>query len=163
MEKSCKSIGQETTIVYRRRNGKSKTGDDKTIPRRILVGIEFVRLTYWDRFNLNEALARLEQKFDQKAPDVSESGEKVIWRGNQRRHYRLNTELLPVFAELDFRPQIAKVYQSKILNISPAGCLLELPAGEDLEPKQRISRVKIQFEDTVILCKAQIVHVSREA
>ncbi len=157
-----KSMGQDAQTTYRRRNGKLKATEEKTIPRRILAGIEFIRLTYWDRFNLNEALARFEQKFIHETPPAPDPEQNVIWRGNQRRHYRLNTENLPVHAELDFRPQIAKVYKARILNISPAGCLIELPAGEDLEPQQRISRMKIQFEDSAIMCRAQIVHVSRE-
>ncbi len=128
----------------------------------IKAGIEFVRLTHMDRYILNEHIALMEKKIFP-APPVDPEGDDEadeLWRGNRRRHYRLDISNLDLMIELDFRPSRVKLISAKIINISPIGCKVLIPESEEIEPEQRIPRVRLALDDDVIVCRARVVYVS---
>ncbi|MBN1551090.1 PilZ domain-containing protein [bacterium] len=125
----------------------------------IVIGIEFLKLTHWDRYILNENIAILERKLFPESRKQKENENEDIWRGNRRRHYRLDTSDFHLEMLLDFRPSILRCFKAKVLNISPSGCCLLLPSGETVHESARIPKVQIQFGREVVSCRARVVHI----
>ncbi len=128
------------------------------IPRQKIVGIEFLKLTHWERYLLNEYLANLEKViFPEKFSDATPNIDTELWRGNRRVHYRVETQALAIQIELDFRPIMLKIFTAKILNISPDGCLLLLPPSEQLDIGTRIPRIRLELDSETIISRGQVV------
>jgi hypothetical protein len=88
--------------------------------------------------------------------DESDTG--VIWRGNRRRHYRVDLQSVEFFIELDFRPVLTKIYPARVVNISTSGCLAVLPADIKLHERDKIPWLRIPCNGKTIVCRAVVVH-----
>ncbi len=130
-----------------------------------IVGIEFLGLTHWDRYILNENLAKLEKEVypDLSGREKDKDGDNELWRGNKRRFYRLDTRNLDLEMELDFKPANPMCYVVRVLNLSPAGCRLLLPGDECIKESTRIPRVRLKFGNEEILIRARVTYVSAQS
>jgi hypothetical protein len=127
-----------------------------------IAGLEFIKLTHWDRFVLNENIAILEKQIYPEDREISkENTENEVWRGNRRRHYRLDTHSLNLGVEIDFRPLAVKCYAAKIMDISAAGCCILLPPGQVIDVNIRIPKIQIQFNKDAIICRARVTYVTK--
>jgi hypothetical protein len=128
-----------------------------------IVGLEFQKMTHWDRYILNENLAHIENQICPERPKTDDGSQVedtgTLWRGNRRRHYRIDTDHMDLDADLDFRPARVKNYKAHLMDISASGCRLKLPAGEFLEIRQRIPNLRISFQENVLICRAVVMHV----
>ncbi len=140
---------------------KSKTAENKN--QVLVAGLEFIRLTHWDRYILNENIAILESKlFPEDAPGPLGRNDDQLWRGNRRRHYRLDTHSADLYVNVDFRPAKLKCYSAKLLDISPTGCCILLPPGEIVEVNNRIPRLQISFGKDSVVCRARIIYLTHD-
>jgi len=129
--------------------------------KQILVGLEFLGLTHWDRYILNENIAKLERKLFPDSMLIDPDQDDNIWRGNRRRHYRLDTKLLNLEMKLEFRPLELHFVKAKVLNLSPAGCKLLMPFTCNVDKNTRIPKARLTFdEEDEITFRARVTHVS---
>lgn len=133
--------------------------DMKGHEQSVVVGLEFERLTHWDRYILNQNLARMEREM---YPDESHSGdedEKDMWRGERRNFYRLDTRNVDFRISIDLTATRGVEYTDlKVLNLSPAGCCILVPEDADFEPGFRIPRLCFSFPSEELVIRAKVVH-----
>jgi hypothetical protein len=128
----------------------------------MLIGLEFDKLTHWERYVLNRNLAKMEKKL---YPDVipepdNESTE--IWRGERRSHHRLDVRKLGIRIKLDLSTLRGGIYSDvHLLNLSPMGCCVQMTHNPDLEPGARIPRLVLPLpeEKEELFLRARIIHV----
>lgn len=135
-----------------------------------LAGLEFIKLGRMERYLLNEFIARMDTSNDREAltdpagksheegSSETPEGLDVIWRGNRRRHYRVDMQSTEFYIELDFRPVYAKVFSARVVNISASGCLVVLPEHIRLTERDKIPWLRIPCNGKTIVCRALVVH-----
>jgi hypothetical protein len=129
------------------------------IKDQVIIGIEFLGFTHWDRYLLNEGISAIEkQLFPEASREEIAKQSNEIWRGNRREHYRIDLQKIALNVELDFRPSIFKIYEAKILNLSPSGCRILLPPDEFMDKNQKISKITIKFAEGDLVLKGKVVY-----
>jgi hypothetical protein len=125
------------------------------------VGIEFLKLTHWERYLLNQFISKLECEL---LPDAcnqmggTESDE--VWRGNRRRHYRLDTSGVKLEVKLDFRPSNLAIVAARLVNLSPNGCCVLKPDHVKIEANSRIPRLQLNLGEDTITCRARVIFIN---
>ncbi|MBN1356734.1 PilZ domain-containing protein [bacterium] len=125
------------------------------------VGIEFLKLTHWERYLLNRHISQLEQEaFSTSDMGDEDPGNDLNGRSNRRRHYRLDTSGMKLEVQVDFRPIHLRLYTAQLINLSPTGCCVLLPEERHIQVGARIPLLKIPAGKDTICCRAQVVYVS---
>ena len=128
----------------------------------MIVGIEFEKLTHWDRYTLNQNLVRMERELYPDS-DISneDSDDADLWRGERRNFHRLSIRKLGILVMIDLSTTRGGIYQDvQLLNLSPAGCCVQITQDAELQPGSRIPRLCIPlFSDRLVL-RARVIHVA---
>jgi len=134
---------------------KKKEGHEESV----VVGLEFERLTHWDRYILNQNLARMERELYPEHDSQKDNEDADLWRGERRHFYRLNTQKLDFQVSIDLSASRGEEYTGlKVLNLSPAGCCILVPGNLGFEPGFRIPRLCFSFPDEELVVRAKVVH-----
>jgi len=136
---------------------KAKTSKTKSK----VVGVEFIKLTHWDRYILNQNIARMEQKLYPTQQHSPDNDEENIWRGEKRNFYRLNIQVLNFTVSIAQGSIVKTDYDNiQVLNISSAGCCMLVSNEMDIQPGARIPHISFQFPDENLVIKGKVVHVA---
>ncbi|HPQ40155.1 MAG TPA: PilZ domain-containing protein [bacterium] len=124
-----------------------------------VVGLEFERLTHWDRYSLNQNLARMEREMYPEKSRPDGGAEEDLWRGERRNFYRLNTQKTDLHVSIDLTATRGVEYTDlKVINLSPAGCCILVPGDFDLHPGFRIPRLCFPFPGETLVIRAKVIH-----
>ncbi len=128
----------------------------------LLAGLEFDKLTHWERYLLNLNLARMEKKLHPEATPASNNVQNEIWRGERRCHHRLDVHELGVQVSIDLSTVRGGVFSDvPLLNLSPLGCCVLLPDNQDLKPGTRIPRLVLPLPEESLILRARVVYVGK--
>ena len=127
----------------------------------MVVGLEFERLTHWDRFVLNQNIAKMERQLFPGQESLENEEELDLWRGERRNFYRLNIQKLTFSVNIDLSATKGiRLDDVPVLNLSPAGCCVLVPEDVDFKPGFRIPRLIFSFPDEELIIRAKVVHAA---
>ncbi|MBN1880463.1 PilZ domain-containing protein [bacterium] len=131
----------------------------------MIVGIEFEKLTHWERYTLNQNLVKMERElFPDADPAVETNDEDDLWRGERRNFHRLSIRKLGIRVMIDLSTTRGGIFRDVLLlNLSPAGCCVQIATESDLQPGSRIPRLCIPLEDDKLVLRARVVHVANNS
>ena len=128
----------------------------------LLAGLEFDKLTHWERYLLNLNLAKMEKKLYPEAKPAVGEEKPEIWRGERRCHHRLDVRELGILVSIDLSTVRGGLYPDvPLVNLSPLGCCILLSKNQDLKPGTRIPRLVLSLPEKNLVLRARVVHVGK--
>ncbi len=128
----------------------------------MIVGVEFEKLTHWDRYLINQNLVKMERELFPDNDSVENQGEdEELWRGERRNFHRLSIRKLGIKVLIDLSTTRGGIYDDVLLlNLSPAGCCIQISSDSLLQPGSRIPRLSIPLYEERITLRGRVVHVA---
>lgn len=127
----------------------------------MVVGLEFERLTHWDRFVLNQNIAKMERQLFPEQEQLETEEDIDLWRGERRNFYRLNIQKMDFTISIEISASRGiSLHDIPLINLSPAGCCVLLTEDVEFQPGFRIPRLTFNFPDESLTVRAKVVHAA---